>query len=143
MKIQVQEVPPEGLRLSYELGPKDWDLEGKGYALLEPVQIVLNVLKHGEGEVYLSGTLSARVQGECGRCTESFGFPILSNFHLDYIPSPKKFPAGEVALSPDGLDLNFYEGDEIDIDHEIMGQCLLAIPMHALCQPDCRGLCPQ
>ncbi len=143
MKIQVQEIPSEGLRLSYQLSPAAWDLEEKGHALLEPAQVVLHVLKHGEGEVYISGTLSARIQSECSRCPESFDLPILSNFHLDYVPSPNKFPAGEVALSSDALDLNFYEGDEINVDEEIMGQCLLAVPMHSLCQTDCQGLCAQ
>lgn len=143
MNIQVQEIPLEGLHLSYEVSPLVWNSEEKGHSLLEPVRIVLDVLKHGEGEVYISGTLSTRVQGECSRCTETLDFPILSRFHLDYVPSPDTFSAGEVALSSDALDLNYYEGDEINVDEEIRGQCLLAVPMHLLCQANCRGLCPQ
>ncbi len=143
MKIQVQDIPSEGLHLSYEVGPTEWDLEAKGHSLLEPAHVVLEVLKQGEGEVYISGALSARVQGECSRCVNPIPLPIQSRFHLEYVPSPGKFSTGEVVLSPDALDLNFYQGDEIDVDDEMMGQCLLAVPMHVLCQPDCRGLCPQ
>lgn len=141
MKIIAQDIPSEGLHLSYELSPTEWDLEDKGHRLLEPVRIVLDVLLHGESEIYVSGELSAQVQGECSRCVKSITLSIQSDFHLEYLPSPTAFSTCELALSPEMLDLNFYYGDEIDLDPEIMGQCLLAVPMHALCQPDCRGLC--
>lgn len=143
MKIQVQEIPSEGLHLSYLVEPTEWDLEERGHTLLEPAHIVLDALKHGEGEVYLAGELSARIQGACSRCMKSITLPIQSSFHLEYLPTPRKLSTNEVALSADALDLNFYQGDEINIDDEMMGQCLLAVPMHPLCQPDCQGLCPQ
>jgi len=142
VKICVESIPSEGLHLSYELSPTEWDLEDKGCCLLEPVHIVLDAVKHGETEVYISGALSAKIQVECSRCVKAIPLPIQSDFHLEYLPAPTAFSAGEAALSPDALDLNYYEGEEIDLDHEMMGQCLLAIPMHALCQPDCQGLCP-
>lgn len=142
MKIQVQDIPPEGLHLSYAVEPTEWDLAEKGHTLLESAHIVLDALKHGEGEVYLAGELSAQIQGECSRCVKPITLPIQSSFHLEYLPAPR-FSTNEMALSSDALDLNFYQGDEIDIDDEMMGQCLLAVPMHPLCQPNCQGLCPQ
>jgi uncharacterized protein len=143
MKIQVQDIPSEGLHLSYEVDPAEWDLKEKGHSLLDPAQVVLDVLRQGEGDVYVSGELSAQVQGECSRCVKPIALPIQSRFDLEYLPSPREFSTAEVSLSSHALDLNFYQGDEIDVDDELMGQCLLAVPMYALCQSECRGLCPQ
>jgi len=143
MKIQVQDIPSEGLHLSYGMGLQEWDIAYTGYyRLLEPVRIVVDVIKHGEGEVYVSGALSAKIEAECARCIKHIALPIHSDFHLEYLPASGDVSSGELALSPEAMDLNYYEGDEIDLDREMIGQCSLAIPMHALCRKDCRGLCP-
>lgn len=142
MEIQVQDIPPEGLHLSYEVGLTEWDLIDKGVVVLVPIQIKLEVYRHGEGEVYLSGQLSTSIQAECVRCLKSIPCPVHADFHLEYVPFPEPFSEKEAALSAETLDLNYYDGDQIDIDDEMKGQLFLSVPMNSLCQSECRGLCP-
>lgn len=143
MKVQVQDIPLEGLSLSYEVGLTEWELPENDVVLLEAIHIVLNVLKQAGEEVYFSGALSTMIKTECSRCLRPLSLPLKSDFHLMYVPFPSGSKESDVALSAEALDLNFYHGGEINVDQEMRGQLFLSIPMHPLCQSDCRGLCPQ
>ncbi|MFQ5588039.1 MAG: DUF177 domain-containing protein [Nitrospiria bacterium] len=142
MEIQVQDIPSEGLHLSCEVGLAEWDLTEKGIKLLDPIQIHLDAYSHGEGEISLTGDLSTSIQAECVRCLKVIPSPVHSDFHLEYAPRPEFSSDKEEALSAETLDLNFYDGGQINIDDEMQGQFFLSIPMNTLCHTKCRGLCP-
>jgi uncharacterized protein len=44
-------------------------------------------------------------------------------------------------LQADDMGLDWIHGDTLDLRATIQEQVLLALPMHVLCRPDCRGLC--
>jgi uncharacterized protein len=46
-------------------------------------------------------------------------------------------------VAADELDMDFYTGDELDIQTLINEQIVLALPMKPLCREECRGLCPE
>lgn len=76
------------------------------------------------GGVLVSGKISAEVSSVCGRCLEAVKF----------------------TLCCDDLQLFFEitEGQEIlETDEDIRAELLLALPMNPLCDPECRGLCPE
>lgn len=141
MKIKINDIPSEGLQLSKEINPIRWELSNKGLILLEKVQTHLDLAKHGEGAVYVRGSISSVMQSECSRCLKAFPYRLQSNFHLEYVPRTQSPSGGEHVLAHESLDLHYYEGDQIDIDNELIGQLLLMIPMNPLCQTACRGLC--
>ncbi len=143
MEIEVRDIPSDGLELSYAVASKEWGLPDKGITLLSPIQIDLKAYKHGDGEVYLLGELSTRVQAECVRCLKTVSCPVHSDFHLEYAPLSGDYLGKEEMLSAETIDLNFYEGTYIDIDDEMKGQFFLSVPHNPLCQPECRGLCPR
>ena len=39
--------------------------------------------------------------------------------------------------------VSYYRDERIELSQMILEQIVLALPMKPLCQPDCRGLCPQ
>jgi len=47
----------------------------------------------------------------------------------------------EVQLSGYELDVNFFEGDEIDLAELVEEQVLLLLPPAETCRDDCKGLC--
>lgn len=143
MKIKIQDIPTEGLHLSRDLDPSRWDLSEKGLSLLEPIRTVLDLINHGHGGVYIEGAISSTMLAECSRCLDRFPYSLHSEFHFEYVPMTTVPTGGEHALSRDALDLHFYEGDQIELDNELISQLFLLVPMHPLCQNDCRGLCPQ
>lgn len=145
MKIKVQDVTQEGQHVSFKVDPLHWEQVASDLALLGEIQAELDVFSQGdpdEGVVYVSSAVSVKVECECSRCLKLFPQSVSSDFHLLYTPTPDSLPGGEHALSSDALDLHYYEGDQIDVDSELVSQLVLSIPMLPLCQDDCRGLCP-
>lgn len=143
MDIQVKDIPRQGRHVSYEMGCSDWDLTEQSLVLVEPLHIGLDIQVHSENEVYLRGEFSTKVQSECVRCLKSIQIPLQSDFHLEYVPYPEGQSEAEELLSAEHLGLNFYDGNQINIDQEVQGQLFLAVPVHPLCQSECQGLCPQ
>ncbi len=135
----------EGQHLSFHVDPLHWEQIASDLALLGPIQADLDICNQGnqdEGELYISASVSSKVQCECSRCLKPFSQSIASDFHLLYIPSPDSLPAEGYALTSDALDLHYYVGDQIDVDDELVSQLVLSIPMLPLCRSDCQGLCP-
>ena len=76
------------------------------------------------GGMLLSGKASAAVSAECGRCLN----PV------------------QITLCEDDLHIFFEleDGQEIvEVDEDLRAELLLALPMNPLCDPECRGLCPE
>jgi len=45
-------------------------------------------------------------------------------------------------LTPDDLELDFYDEGLLDLDRLIQTEAMLGLPMKPLCREGCRGLCP-
>lgn len=114
--VRVQE-PVEGLHS--ELADVPTPVEGE--LLLESVV---------EG-IFVSGTLSGRMQLECARCLE--GFERDFDLHVSELflrePEPQE---DQYALSAEG---------ELDPEPMVRDAVVLAMPFSPLCRPDCKGLC--
>lgn len=143
MEIKIQEIPEEGLLLSFAEDPSTWGLAEKGLAIEGPIRVLLKVIKHNDKEVYIRGSVSAEIRSECSRCLNQFSDPIQSEFHINYVPITEVHSEQERELLKDDLDLHFYKGDLIEVNEVIQSQLFLASPMRPLCKPECRGLCPQ
>ena len=97
--------------------------------------------------VEVEGRISTRVRLSCGRCLQSFEMPLESQFDLTYSqiePAPGQGSSKdeEIELTARDMGIIHYQGDEINIEKEIQEQVVLALPLRALCSPDCKGLCP-
>lgn len=134
MIIRVSELEEHGLRiddagaLASALTDPSWHLESVG----------LDVEADG-AEVFVRGRLTATMPLTCSRCVESF--PGRVDVDLDVRLVPRPAAADSVELGADDLDVDFYEGDELDLGRVIENETTLALPMKPLCRPDCRGLC--
>jgi uncharacterized protein len=106
----------------------------------------------GEAELANSFTEEIRVRGRsegtayasCDRCLESMPIDLSAEFKLLYEPASAE-AAGEeeVELSEKDVEVGYYEGDGLDLANLAREQVVLALPMHKLCRPDCKGICPQ
>ena len=146
MKIVVETIPEEGQQLSFQVLPSQLEEIAKDWRLIGTIQADLDLFSQGSrdsGEVYVSASVSARIECECSRCLKQFPLSIASDFNLLYSPKLEALPEGECRLSDGELDLLYYEGNQIDLDAELLSQLVLSIPMLPLCEGDCRGLCLQ
>lgn len=142
MEIKVQEIPCEGLSLSCEEDPSELGLDKDEISVEGKIRVRLKAVKHNENNVYIRGAIEAEILSECSRCLIQYVDPIRSDFHIEYVPKPQVLPDEELALSREELEINYYQGDQIEINDEIRSQLFLGVPMRSLCEPDCRGLCP-
>jgi uncharacterized protein len=74
---------------------------------------------------------------------EPFLWPINAVFDLRYQPRSENASEADREIEEDDFSTAFYEHDAIDLVQLMREQFYLALPMKPLCQPDCRGLCPQ
>ncbi|MFN2442481.1 MAG: DUF177 domain-containing protein [Thermoanaerobaculia bacterium] len=95
-------------------------------------------------EFVLSGAVEYTADLLCSRCLDPFPFAIRSDFHLTYLPRPAAESAEsleEVEVAGEQLDEEYYEEPHIDLQPVILEQVQLSLPMKALCDEGCKGLC--
>lgn len=95
-------------------------------------------------DVFVDGELWGQFQGTCSRCLAEYPFRLVRNFAVVLAPASELGPeGGDHRLTADDLALSYYRGEEIDLSPLVREQMILALPTRPLCDPECRGLCPQ
>ncbi len=85
--------------------------------------------------VLVSGTATAPVAGECGRCLG----PVSNTLT---VPLQELFLYPEASTEHDGQDeVSQLQGDHLDLTDILRDAVVLALPLNPLCQEDCQGLC--
>lgn len=136
MKIQIFDIPEEGLNLELEETPQ---LEG--IRITKPFKAILSIKKSGM-EVLIKGIVSGEVELQCSRCLKEYIMPVKTTVEVSYHPIEEINKEELVELKRNEMDVDFYRDSEIDTENIIRDQILLAIPMKPLCSEDCKGLCP-
>lgn len=106
----------------------------------QPVRGNLTV-HHVGGELVFSGAVEAVFEVECVRC--------LNRFELQVAPeleSVLPVPVAQAVLSGKAIEMEAdlaaaFTERGVDVDELIRQAAVLAMPMQAVCSPDCRGLC--
>jgi uncharacterized protein len=81
----------------------------------------------------------------CARCLEPVAEEVSRSFDLFYAPLPRNSSLTkhrEDRLKDGDTEIGFYEGDGLFLADVLKEQVLLALPIKAICQSNCRGLCP-
>lgn len=88
--------------------------------------------------VLVSGTVSAPLTGECGRCLRSISDTIEATFQ-------ELFAYADTATdeTTDDDEVGRLDGDLIDLESTVRDAVVLALPVNPLCRVDCPGLCPE
>ena len=125
--------------LSEEIADLDQDLEP-----LRPLTGAIKLMRTSQG-ILVTGRLRTRIRTACRRCLEPADVDVELDLEEEF------YPVVQIGNAPvdDVLDEDYDESLLIDELHildlrEVLRQGLwLAVPMEALCSPDCAGLCPQ
>ena len=119
VKIQIDQIPEQGLTLTETCQPVSLDLERADIKFSEPINLSAQVNK-GINNISLQLKINAVMHLNCSRCLEEFSSPL----------------SGEIKL-------NFpIEGkEEIDLTSNLREEIILRYPLKPLCRPDCLGLC--
>lgn len=111
------------------------------YGLIGEVRLTVDVHKDKD-QFRLVGHIDGTLQLVCARCLETYVWPVSTDFDLLYLPHAANKGEGEVEIEEDDLTSAYYRDEVIDLGLLIREQFYLTLPMKALCEPDCRGLCP-
>jgi uncharacterized protein len=123
MRVDLGRIAAEGERLTGEIPSESLDLHDPDIGLLGPVVWDVFAVRIFD-ELLVDGSLKVLVRFRCGRCGEVF--------------------ESEVADPGFHYDCGIEKGVEfVDLTEEIRESILLAFPVHPVCRPDCRGLCPR
>jgi uncharacterized protein len=123
---------------------------GRGMAIIAPgsdLELDLRLESVMEG-VLVTGTVSATMTGECGRCLEPVSQPVTAHIQ-ELFRYPDSGPYGgakqgtraELADGEDDDELPQLVDDLIDLEPVLRDALVLELPMTPLCRDDCAGLC--
>jgi uncharacterized protein len=126
------------LRIESEIPPDAALWEGSGIRLKSPLQVRLKATEAQSGEVVVRGVIEGTLDQECRRCLDPVAVPLREE--VTFVFSPPDVLGGE-----DDGEIRVLPADqqEVDLEEPIREEMLLAAPAYTLCDPDCRGLCPQ
>lgn len=153
MKIQVANIPDEGLELNFS--QKDgWVRDkiskalGPLYRAEDPISGHLSVRQTLEN-IFVKATANLKAHSNCDRCLNPYDFDLKVSSERLLTPlygtegrKKKKDEGAELELTQEDLDFSYYEGDEIDAGEILREQIVLEQPITHLCRADCKGLCP-
>lgn len=93
--------------------------------------------------IRVNGRASVPVSHSCSRCLADFDSFVDLSFTLIFRKDTQRHSGDESEVELNEIDLlsSVYEGDEIDLTHEIGEQVAMEIPLKPLCDEECKGLC--
>ena len=138
MTIKINDIPPEGLTLELE---HKLDLFNEGTASTA-FTAALSIKPTGSGFLNITGWVKAEPTLECSRCLINFPHKIDAGMDINLAPVSSMGASPEHELERSDLDVEFYQGEQIDPVELVKEQLLISIPMVPLHAPDCKGLCP-
>lgn len=146
MKIRVDSIPGEGLRIERKIEPSDLEPDVPGHGPAEAFSFIGRARRSrvgGSGEgVTVKGNLTGSVRSQCGRCLGNFKMPVDAGMDIMFLPRSERAD-DETELVDVDESFSYYDGDSIDLLKEIKDLIIVSLPIKPICREDCKGLCPQ
>ena len=143
MKIKLQDISPEGLGVDVKEEEEFRSIaEQRGVKTLSPVTAHVDI-RRISGAVEIAGHVAARLSLKCARCLEDYASTVETDFVRHLVRGKDKEREKEKELTPEEMDVTFFEGDEIELLEILFEEVSLEMPTKPLCKEDCRGLCPR
>ena len=141
MRIELEKLEGTEGRFAHAYAAGQLDLEDERVRLSAAPKISGQLVRDGN-RVLVKGRLSAIAQVDCDRCLRAVDVPVETDFKLRYVTVPEYESIHAAALEDEDLALSVFDGEAIEIDELVREQVLLAVPLRALCQEECKGFCP-
>ena len=87
--------------------------------------------------VLVTGTVTAELVGQCGRCLE----PVTDELVVD-VCELFAYRASATDETTEQDEVHRVDGDLLDVEPVVRDAVVLGLPWTPLCRPDCAGLCP-
>jgi uncharacterized protein len=148
--ITVLDLEREPLEFSETVPPGAIDY-GSGIRQLDdmPVSGRADLLTEHRGghdhihDIRLRAGYQGNFEMPCARCLDPVAHRLEEQFDLLFRPTGVDTDASEHAISTSDTEIGYYEGGRLAVEDVLREQVLLSLPARALCQQDCKGLCPR
>lgn len=114
------------------------DFELEEVQFISTIQGNVQLLRHGDADVYVIAEVSTDIEMQCGKCLELFRSDINASFQIQYTPRNNSDQ-----IEPDEIDggERYYDGETLDISEETRKEIIIHIPIWPICSQLCEGLC--
>jgi uncharacterized protein len=101
-----------------------------------PLALELRLESVTEG-VLVTGTVTAPIAGQCGRCLD----PLSAEIAVE-ICELFAYPDSSTDQTSEEDEIHRIDGEILDVEPAVRDAVVLGLPWTPLCRPDCAGLCP-
>lgn len=120
MKININQLPVEGLTLEDKIDPSALDLDTDTIKFRQPLEVTAEVSRITNA-ISIGLTLTGLMHLNCSRCLSDYQVAFEKRLKLNY--------------QADNLE------PAIDLNPVIREEIILDYPIRPLCSPECKGLC--
>ena len=98
----------------------------------------IQLLRHGEDNIYIKAQVNTDVELQCGKCLDAYIKDIKATFEIQLTPSTD---SEEIEFGNVDDDERFYDGETFNISEDARQALVIQIPVWPLCSQVCEGLC--
>ncbi len=105
------------------------------------VNVSFRAYRIDKNDVSIKEKINGEITLICTNCLEKYNETIELTTETIFTKN-KSFLKGEVTLTETDLDIQYLEGETIDLKDEVIKTIDLYIPMRHTCRENCKGICP-
>lgn len=134
-------------QIGENFSPFDFTLNIDGFTKLEKRFSFEEMVCHAElkkdmDNVFLHGNFRVPLKANCDFCLSPTTLEIEEEFELKLVPEHSEMiPEGDLEIPSDGVDTDYYQGQEIDLGKVFEDQLVLELPLSIRCSETCKGVC--
>jgi uncharacterized protein len=134
---------PKSFNFVFEKGfLNDYMGDDRILGIKSPVEVGASISRT-DHKFLIEGHISGILELKCDRCLGPYLHTLDSGFRSYLTTRSPDQNFDEIELFEEDMELDFITNDEIDLNEIIWGNIFLALPMISVCDPECRGLCPE
>jgi len=149
MLISIRELEAHEVKFSQQLRPGAIDYgpdlrQHTALATQGRAELVEERRGHGQAleDIRVVGDFSTQLELRCARCLEPVLRDVSGDFDLIYRPLGADAGMEERSIRGAEADIAYYQGEGLLLEDLLREQVLLAVPLKAVCNEACKGLCP-
>ena len=132
---------PPGTTRDFEFS--DWLAELRPeFELASPVEGHARLLRTSRG-IFVSSRYRTSVRQVCGRCLSGIIVEVRGSSEDEFLPTVDVFSGHALAEQPDSEELAIDQRHILSLSEVVRQDLLTRLPLQALCEPNCPGLCPE
>ena len=140
MIIQLHQIGKEKSRFEFDLSQKQVE-ELEDRFQFSQMHCVAE-LKQNMDSLFLSGDLSVDLETNCDCCLTGVILPVETSFEVKLLAEQSQTQqSNDSEVSLQGIDVETYNGFEVDLGKLFGDQLLLEIPFSIKCKDSCKGIC--